>query len=165
MMATSAAGDPPPPFPIGVPYAPTPEKEEALVFQASCPRYNKKPHPKWHGTQPAVAKSVANFPFRPPDNRRHEPSRSAAAAIVTAPPPATLTHSSSPSCLADAPSYEDPIFATCFNSLLAAFCPTLKIPTPSMKNPFSPLIHPSSFPTSQPTCPTTSTAAPRREST
>jgi len=42
MMASIATGNPLPPFYIGVPYAPTPKKDEALVFQASHTQYNNK---------------------------------------------------------------------------------------------------------------------------
>jgi len=42
MMASLATSDPLLPFFLGVPYAPTPQKAEALVFQASQTRNNKK---------------------------------------------------------------------------------------------------------------------------
>jgi len=154
MTATSAVGDPLPPFPIGVSYAPTSEEDEAWVLQAPCPRINKKSHSTWYGTHRTVATPVEKFPCRPHDNRRrhdnhrNKPNRSAAAAIAIAPTPTTPLPSPSTSHPVEVAEAVDRAFKTLRDELRADLYSLLQ----SMPKTSKPVLT-SNQPTSLPTHP------------
>jgi len=168
MTATSVAADPFPLFYLGASYAPTSEEDEALVFQALRPHINKKPHQKQYGTHRTVDTPVGKFPFRSPDNcrhdnHRHQPNRSAAMAIVTATAPAstptTPTPSTSPSHHEDA---LDRAFAKLYDDIRDFIHTELKLPMPSTPNPFRAApTQPTSLPTHPTKHPHIRTTAPR----
>ncbi len=163
MTATSAAANPLPPSPTGVPYAPTPKKDEAWVPQAPRTRNHKKPHPTWYGTHRTVAPPVQKFPFRPLDNRRchdnhrSKPRQSAEAALTTKHTPTTPTSSPSPSYPKDALTCA---FATLYNDIQAFLHLELKLLMSSTPNPFLPPNPPTFRPARPKKRPTTSTTAP-----
>jgi len=91
MTATAAIDDPLPPFYIGANLASTPEDDEATLFPGPLRCFDEKSPFHRHGTHHAVAKRVAKFPFRLPDNSRHEPHPPTATTIAPVPPPDPTT--------------------------------------------------------------------------
>jgi len=76
MVAASTAGEPPPLVHIGDKLVFPMEEDEGWVLPVSRLKYAKRSQIPTYGTHNTVAAPVDNFPFLPPDNRRHEPHRS-----------------------------------------------------------------------------------------